>query len=97
MQLMNDSVIRHIKIESSTGIVENIGAEQVSERTYMLLEHSLFSCHIKYGTLVIAVHNDKGELIMAGIVKESEYKTRQFLLAHAKDLDFSKTIGDPII
>jgi hypothetical protein len=34
---------------------------------------------------------------MAGIVKESEYKTRQFLLAHAKDLDFSKTIGDPII
>jgi hypothetical protein len=98
MQLMNDSVIRDIKIESSTGIVENIGAEQVGERTYMLLENPLFSCHINYGTVVKAVPNDKGELVMAGIAKQSDYKTRQFLLsANAKECDFVKKIGNPII
>jgi len=37
-------------------------------------------------------------LILVRIVKVSNYKTRKFLLSsYAKDIDFSKRIGDPII
>jgi hypothetical protein len=95
---MKESVIKDISIESSLGAIERIGAEQVSSDTYMLLETPLFSCRINYGTIVKALPNDKGELIFVRIVKASNYKTRKFLLSSsAKDSDFSKRIGHPII
>jgi hypothetical protein len=95
---MKESVIRDISIESSNGVIEKIGAELVSDDSYMLLENPLFSCRINYGTVVKALPNDKGDLILVRIVKVSNYKTRKFLLSsYAKDIDFSKRIGDPII
>ena len=95
---MKESVIRDISIESSKGVIEKIGAEQVSDDSYMLVENPLFSFRINYGTVVKALPNDKGELILVRIVKASKYKTRKFLLSsYAKDCDFSKSIGDPII
>jgi len=95
---MKESIIRDIIIESSDGIIEKIGAEQVSDDSYMLLENPLFSRRINYGTVVNALPNDKGELILVRIVRVSQYKTRKFLLTScAKDIDFSKRIGDPII
>jgi hypothetical protein len=95
---MKESIIRDISIESSNGVMEKIGAEQVSDDSYMLLENPLFSCRFNYGTIVKAQPNDKGELILVHIVKASNYKTRKFLLSsYAKDCDFSKSIGDPVI
>lgn len=95
---MKESIIRDINIAGSAGAIEKIGAEQVSDDSYMLLENPLFSCRMNYGTIVKALPNDKGELIFVRIVKASNYKTRKFLLSsYAKDIDFSKRIGDPII
>jgi len=95
---MKESIIRDISIESSNGVKEKIGAEQVSDDSYMLLENPLFSCRINYGTIIKALPNDKGELIFVRIVKASNYKTRKFLLSsYTKDIDFSKRIGEPII
>jgi hypothetical protein len=95
---MKESVIRDISIEGSNGVTEKIAAEQVSDDDYMLLENPLFSCRINYGTVVNALPNDKGELILVRVVKVSKYKTRKFLLSScAKDIDFSKRIGDPIV
>ena len=95
---MKEPVIKDISIESSNGVIEKVGAEQVSSDTYMLLETPIFSCRINYGTIVKALPNDRGELSFVRIVKASNYKTRKFLLnSYAKDSDFSKRIGDPII
>jgi len=66
--------------------------------TFFFIQNPLFSCKINYGTIVKAISNNKGELVLIGIVKASEYKTRQFLLSNnAKDSDFINKIGDPII
>jgi hypothetical protein len=95
---MKESVIRDISIESPDGLIEKVAGEQVSVDSYMLLENPIFSCRINYGTIVNALPNDKGELIFVRIVKASNYKTRRFLLnSYAKDIDFSRRIGEPII
>src|SRR5687767_8594825 len=95
---MSDSIIRDIKIENPSSIDEIIGAQQITENTYLLLENPIFSCLINYGTIIKVEPNESGELVMVGIEKESDYKTRRFLLStFAKDSDFVTSIGDPII
>jgi hypothetical protein len=95
---MNDSQIQYIKLESPEGISETISAEQTGDNTYLVLENPVFNCKINYGTVVRAMSDEKGELVMTGIAKLSDYKTRKFLLStYAKDSDFVKRIGDPII
>jgi hypothetical protein len=95
---MTQPVIKNISITSPDGNVEMIAAEQVNDNTYMFLENPLFSCRINFGSFVEVRPNEKGELSFVRLVKASKYKTRQFLLnAQAKDIDFSRKIGDPII
>ena len=95
---MKESVIRYLKIENSNGIGENVGAEQIGENEYKLLENPVLSCKINYGTIVKALPNEKGELILIGILKASDFKTRKFLWSsNVADSDFVKRIGDPLI
>lgn len=78
---MENPIIEKIKLVDTDGSdVETIYAEKVNTDSFMLLENSIFSCNLNYGTVIQAIPNKDGDLCMTKILKASSFKTRKFFL-----------------
>ena len=79
---MENPVIVKIKLTDPDGSgSETIYAEKVSVDSFMLLENSILSCKLNYGTIIQAIPNKDGDLCMTKILKASSFRTRKFLLS----------------
>jgi hypothetical protein len=95
---MDDGIIVTLLITDTDGSKESIAAEKISESTYKLLENPIFSCKINYGTIVKAVLDEEGNLIVTKVIRASDFKTRKFILPdNPSSNEFSKKIGNRII
>ena len=72
---MKNPIIEKIKLADADGSgVETIYAEKVNTDSFMLLENSIFSCKLNYGTVIQAIPNKDGDLCMTKILKASSLK-----------------------
>jgi len=93
-----DRKIKLVKINISDGGSETVVAEQTGADTFKLLENPVFSCKINYGTIVRALPDKNGELILSKIIRASDFKTRQFFLSDSlNESELRIKIGQPII
>ena len=78
---MENPILEKIKLLEPDGSgSETIYAEKVSANSFMLLENSILSCKLNYGTIIQAIPNIDGDLCMTKVLKTSSFKTRKFLL-----------------
>jgi hypothetical protein len=78
--------IKSIKIISQDGSSECVYGEQVSIDTYRLLENSILTCKINYGTIVKVITDENGDLVSSKLVRASDYKTRKFLISSSQNI-----------
>ena len=77
---------------------ETVAAEKVGLDTYKLIENPVFSCRINYGSIVLALPSENGNLVMSTIVRASDFLTRQFLTSPMLVEDkFKDTVGRKIL
>jgi hypothetical protein len=94
-----DTLIKMIKIISGdNGGSETVAGEQIDSDTFKLIENPVFNCRINYGTIVKAIQDLSGELVMSKIIRASDFRTRQFMLsASLIEIQLKTQIGQPIL
>ena len=75
----------------------SIFVDKISDNIYRAVENEMFDCRLTFGTVFETRINKEGKHEIVGIVKDSDYITKRFLLTSQFNQSEYKLLGDEII